>query len=374
MSIRFLHTADLQIGKPFRQFPTDLASKLRDARFETLKRIASLARDHRVDAVLVAGDCFDEIAVDDDTLWRFKVALEPFGGMWVLLPGNHDLATTESPWSGLRRLSLPANVSIADEPTPLAIRGKAVVLPAPLRRRREASDLTQWFDTAATEDQLIRIGLAHGSVRELLPEGAGAPNPVARDRAERARLDYLALGDWHGQLQVTERTWYSGTPEPDRFRANEPGYVLEVAVESPGALPLVEAIPIGRYRWIDQRVDLMPSEVDGIRHDIRQALGVPDHELERLLVCLRLHGTVDLASDLATDDVLSDLRARVFYLQDDDTGLTPEPTEDDLDSIDTTGFVRAAMDRLREQIGGPESPVARRALALLYGLHHKDHG
>ncbi len=70
MSIRFLHTADLQIGKPFRQFPAELASKLRDARFETLKRIASLARDHRVDAVLVAGDCFDGIAVDDDALRR----------------------------------------------------------------------------------------------------------------------------------------------------------------------------------------------------------------------------------------------------------------------------------------------------------------
>src|SRR6266446_5112006 len=121
MSIRFLHTADLQIGKPFRQFPVELASKLRDARFETLKRIASLARDHRVDAVLVACDSFDEIAVDDDTLRRFKVALEPFGGMWVLLPGNHDPATSESPWSGLRRLSLPGNIVIADEPSPILI-------------------------------------------------------------------------------------------------------------------------------------------------------------------------------------------------------------------------------------------------------------
>ena len=372
MSIRFLHTADLQIGKPFRQFPTDLASKLRDARFETLKRIASLARDHRVDAVLVAGDCFDEIAVDDDTLRRFMVALEPFGGMWVLLPGNHDPAVTESPWSGLRRLSLPANVSIADEPTPLSIRGKAVVLPAPLRRRREATDLTQWFDTAATEDRFIRIGLAHGSVRELLPEGSGAPNPVARDRAERARLDYLALGDWHGRLQVSERTWYSGTPEPDRFPSNEPGYVLEVAIENPGALPLVEEIPIGRHRWIDQRVELTPGDRDQICEDVRRAVGVPDHELENLVLRLRLQGTIDLATNLAVDDVLNDLRARVFYLEDDDTGLTPEPTEDDLDSIDTRGFVRDAMKRLREQPGGPEAAVARRALALLYGLHHRD--
>jgi DNA repair exonuclease SbcCD nuclease subunit len=372
MSIRFLHTADLQIGKPFRQLPAEVASKLRDARFETLKRIASLARDHCVDAVLVAGDCYDEISVADDALWRFKIALESFCGTWILLPGNHDPATSISPWNRLRGLSLPANVVIADEPIPISIDGKAVLLPAPLRRRREASDLTQWFDNAATEEGLIRIGLAHGSVRELLPEGIGAPNPVALDRAERARLDYLALGDWHGRLQISERSRYSGTPEPDRFRPNEPGYVLEVTIERAGALPSVEAIAIGRYRWMDKPVELTPGDRDQICEDVRRAVGAPDHELENLVLRLRLQGTIDLATNLAVDDVLSDLRARVFYLEDDDTGLTPEPTEDDLDSIDTRGFVRDAMNRLRQR--GPEAAVARRALALLYGLHHQDRG
>jgi DNA repair exonuclease SbcCD nuclease subunit len=235
MTIRFLHTADLQIGKPFGQFPPEIAAPLRAARFDTLKRVALLGRDRGVDAVLVAGDCFDDIAVSDDTLRRFKVALEPFGGVWVLLPGNHDPAMAESPWTRLRRLSLPSNVIIADEPKPSPISNNAVVLPAPLRRRRDAADLTEWFDTAVTED-LVRVGLAHGSVREFLPDGSEAANPVALQRAELARLDYLALGDWHGRLQVSERTWYSGTPEPDRFRSNEPGYVLEVAIDRPGWL------------------------------------------------------------------------------------------------------------------------------------------
>ncbi len=226
MGTRFLHTADLQIGKGFGQFPNDVAGELRAERLKTLKRIASLARDRSVDAVLIAGDCFDN-AVADETLRRLKVALEPFEGTWVLLPGNHDPAIAESPWSRLRRLFLPANVIIADEPTPIAIGSDAVVLPAPLRRRRDLADLTEWFDTAVTDDRLFRIGLAHGSVREFLPETSEAANPVVCDRAERARLDYLALGDWHGRLQVSERTWYSGTPEPDRFRSNEPGYVLD---------------------------------------------------------------------------------------------------------------------------------------------------
>jgi hypothetical protein len=78
----------------------------------------------------------------------------------VLLPGNHDPATAESPWSRLRRLSLPANVLVADEPKPIFIGGTAVILPAPKRRRHDVADLTDWFDTAERGDHLIRIGLA----------------------------------------------------------------------------------------------------------------------------------------------------------------------------------------------------------------------
>lgn len=365
MTIRFLHTADLQIGKPFGQFPPDIAAPLRVARFDTLRRIALLARDHSVDAVFVAGDCFDDIAVSDDTLRRFKIALEPFGGVWVLLPGNHDPAIAELPWTRLRRLSLPRNVIIADEPQPIPIGDKAVVLPAPLRRRRDAADLTDWFDTATTEDRLFRIGLAHGSVREFLPEASGTVNPVALDRAERARLDYLALGDWHGCLQVSERTWYSGTPEPDRFRSNQPGYVLDVAIDSPGALPSVDMILINQYRWFQRSVQVLPGGAEEIRHAVAEV------DAASLVLRLDLEGTIDLATRASLDEAISDLRAQVFHLEADESRLTTEPTEDDLDGIDTAGFVRGAIDRLRGTSEGSDANAARRALALLYGLHHQ---
>jgi hypothetical protein len=70
-----------------------------------------------------------------------------------------------------------SGVSLIDEPKPIVIDDKAVVLPAPKRRRRDVADLTDWFDTAITDDRLIRIGLAHGSVPGLLPETSEAANP-----------------------------------------------------------------------------------------------------------------------------------------------------------------------------------------------------
>lgn len=364
--MRFIHTADLQIGKAFGQFPADVASVLRSARLETLRRIAQLAEERSVDAVLVAGDCFDDVAVSDETLRRFKVALESFGGQWILLPGNHDPAIAESPWSRLRRLGLPKNITIADEPKPIEVADKAVILPAPLRRRRDAADQTAWFDQADASDRLVRIGLAHGSVREFLPQASEAANPVALDRAETARLDYLALGDWHGCLQVSQRAWYAGTPEPDRFRTNEPGFVLDVTIDGREALPKVERVPLAKHQWIDRSVEVAP----GGSEELKRGLGPSDGELSTSILRLRVQGTVDLATRAEIEEALADLRARTLHVIVEDNDVVVEPSDDDLDSIDTAGFVRAAMERLREMEQGAEAAVARRALGLLYGLHH----
>jgi DNA repair exonuclease SbcCD nuclease subunit len=57
--IRFLHTADLHLGKPFGRFPEELRGRLREARHATIARLAAAARAHGAADILVAGDSFD---------------------------------------------------------------------------------------------------------------------------------------------------------------------------------------------------------------------------------------------------------------------------------------------------------------------------
>ncbi|NBS46475.1 MAG: hypothetical protein EBS99_05500, partial [Betaproteobacteria bacterium] len=156
-----------------------------------------------------------------------------------LLPGNHDAALSESVWTRAQRDALvPPNVRLCLRPEPVEIEGRMVVLPAPLTQRHSLSDLTEWFAAAETPAGLPRIGLAHGAVQGILAEDIDSANPIVQDRATRARLDYLALGDWHGTKQIDARTWYAGTPEPDRFKDNDPGNALVVTIDGPGAPPV----------------------------------------------------------------------------------------------------------------------------------------
>ncbi|WP_102957805.1 metallophosphoesterase family protein [Mangrovicella endophytica] len=365
--IRILHTADWQIGKPFGGYDLDRRGELRAARFGAVERIAALAKQRGCDAVLVAGDAFDDNTVSDRELRRTLDAMRGFAGPWVLLPGNHDAALSVSVWTRLRSMIEAANVVIADAPEPITLcDGRLAILPAPLTRRHEGADLTAWFDTAETPRGAVRVGLAHGSVANRLPEAAESGNPIADDRAERARLAYLALGDWHGFIEIAPRTYYSGTPEPDRYPANQPGHVALVEIDAPGAPPRVERVEVARFRWAEVSVHLL-----GDAGELDAALAAFDRPGETL-VQLRLEGRLPLRERVSLEKRLADWSARFFDLRVDDGGLVDEPDGDDLDAIDVAGFVRVAIERLRAKAADPADPE-REAAALALRIAYVEH-
>lgn len=370
--MKILHTADWQLGKPFGAIEGDMAAVLREERFEAVKRIAALARERAVDAVLVAGDVFDSPTVPDTILRRLLAAIADYPGPWVLLPGNHDPALAESPWTRLVQLGPPDNLHLAIEPVPVRLcDDRLVVLPAPLQRRHEPDDVSAAMDRMESPPDALRVGLAHGSVVGFDTEGEAA-NRIAPDRVTAARLDYLALGDWHGTRRIAPKIWYSGTPEPDRFRDNDPGHVLLVELDAPGEEPRVTQQRLGRFRW--QRIDYRcgtageRDEAETLDRELASRIGEDDEAVVRI----RLEGAADLAGRRRLEEVLERWRARCRYLECDLDALRDEPTEADLDAIDHGGFVRAAVERLRiltQEGEEAERARARTALRILHGEH-----
>jgi hypothetical protein len=364
---RFLHTADWQIGRQYQTFDPEDAPALIDARFQAVERIAQMAAEQAFDAVLVAGDVFDAQTVSDRSIRRLFNAMATFDGPWALIPGNHDAALAESVWTRAMRLDvIPPNVHIALEPGVMLFPDQGLaVLAAPLTQRHTHSDLTEWFDNAQTPAGLLRIGLAHGSVQGILAEGIDSPNPIAPDRAARARLDYLALGDWHGAKQVDARTWYSGTPEQDRHKSNDAGHVLQVDIAGPGAMPDVHMAPTGQYPWRQwERGLAVASDIDEF---IQQLAGL--ESLKRpCVVDIALYGETDLAGEYRLRDALGRAQAIHRSLRADLSRLRLMPTDDDIADLRADGYLGEVVAELRDTQQGENSDVAREALIILAGL------
>jgi len=284
------------------------------------------------------------------------------------LPGNHDRARSNGLWDRIRAKNAP-NVVVLAEPEPHEIEDGVWLLPAPLMFRHESEDPTGAFDAMPTPGAVLRLGLAHGSIRDFSSRGE-TPNQIAPDCAQLSSLDYLALGDWHGTLEVGPRTWYAGTPETDRFERDAPGQALLIEL-APSVEPTVSSLRTGKFQWLkrDWRVDdqsTFDAECDELLGQIEPA---------NTLLQLTLAGITGLADRVAIiSKIESDLQHQLRYLDLRADELVGRPTEDDLAALNIEGILGTAATKLQTKIeaGGPEALLARQALERLFVEYAKE--
>jgi hypothetical protein len=369
--VRFVHTADWQIGKVFNFLDDSASHAVQDARLEVITTIGRLAREHRAPVVLVAGDVYEHAGVGDLLLNKPLERMRNFLSIaWHLIPGNHDPDRPSGVWDRLCRRELPANIHVHRHAEPVPIGdGSAWLLPAPLQRKRSLGDLTAFMDDAATPEGAVRIGLAHGSVRDFSASPGHTANRITPNRPETARLDYLALGDWHNVLEIGPRCWYSGTPEPDDFDQPASGTALLIDLPGPGALPCVTPLATGCFHWHREQVMIHgAADIDLLEERLRTGHADP----ARLLVRLEVDGTLSLADRLRFDEQIGQrLRAALRCLDLQDRLLVAAVAED-LDAIASGGILRAAAERLSGLVAGAtgeQREIAQMALLRLCVEH-----
>ncbi|TGN47142.1 DNA repair exonuclease [Paracoccus liaowanqingii] len=367
MRFRCLHSSDLHLGKPFGGYPEGIRNRLREARHGAIGRLARAARDHGAGVVLLAGDSFDAETPAPDTLRQaLRAMAEAADIRWILLPGNHDSLAASELW---RRIGAdgPPNLQPILNPEPVALAEGVWLLPAPCTQRRAGRDLTEAMD-ASTPSGALRIGLGHGPILDF-DEGGGRAGIIPPDRAARSGLDYLALGDWHGQMPVGSATWYSGTPEADGFKHDTRPGALLVDLAGPGAAPQVQPLPLGQFRWLRPHLDLLPG--DAAADSLDRVL--PARDRRDHLVSLTASGRLALADRATLDAALQDLAPDFGWFGADLSALQVEARPDDLDLIDRAGALRHAAEALLSdsqapQLSQADRDIAAAALSRLYSF------
>ncbi|NQV11039.1 MAG: DNA repair exonuclease [Cyanobacteria bacterium] len=346
--LRFLHTADWQLGKPYaRVSDADKRARLRQERLSAIGRLGVVACQQGAAFIAVAGDLFDS---PQPTRADVSAACSAIGALKLpvlVIPGNHDHGGAGSLWQEAyfkeEKAQLAPNLQVLLDRQPFALGTiglpGGVLLPCPLLRKAEPLDPTAWLrhlDFSPWVDQ-PRIAIAHGSI-----QGFGALEssdtddenpPVPTNRIDLASLpaaeiDYIALGDWHGLKQVGPRAWYAGCHEMDRFPRSADycsGQVLVVSVAR-GALPEVVPVPTGGLRWhhLQHRFN-SDDDLGRLEQLLRDAIGLRSNED---LLLLELDGSLSLAMATRLQDLLERLEARLLRLKRRDrTNVAPDPTE-----------------------------------------------
>lgn len=371
MAFKFIHTADWQIGRAFGRFDRELAHELRLARLDAIDRIADHARALSIQHVLVAGDIWDQDSPTDKTLHATLERLTKASHVtWWLLPGNHDPARPNGLWDRLLKSGvfvIPKNVKAVLAPQPIALEEDVFLLPSPWMSNLPGVDLTTWMDGAETPDGALRIGLAHGAVHGFGDDDE-ADAEIAATRVDTARLDYLALGDWHGLKHVNARTWYPGTPEPDRFPRNKPGQCLAITLDSQGAEPTVTPLETAQYTWLRSEFSVRPGMT---AQDIFAAVFQDGTPHQQMLLQLTLTGRMRPQDQADLNNYVARLADAVAYLEVRADDVQALVEEEDLDRLGDGGSLRRAGEDLLQLAQDQTQSEAKRqdarhALTLLF--------
>lgn len=372
---RILHTADWQIGKPYRWIEDpQKQARLQQERVEAVLRIAEVSNQEKVDAVLVAGDLFDSSTVAAAMVMEVLEAIGSIAAPVIVIPGNHDHGGAGGIWrrEDLRRQMQDrcTNLHLLLKPEPYVVAG-LTLLPCPLQRQRDSRSPSLWLEQVNWMDidpAKPRVVLAHGSVQDFGAEGQ--VNHLCLDHLPSDQVDYVALGDWHALLEVDQRTWYSGTPEPDRFPSGADDLRAQVLVVDlrRGLLPKVMPHHTGRLRW--HRITMtLNSDADLARleQQLDESVG---RRVGRDLMRLELNGQLGLQGHLQLHERLAVLREQLLHLRLRGK-LQRQPTAQEVDQlllrIDSP-LVSSIASGLQEELLSSADPLVEQALFELHRL------
>jgi DNA repair exonuclease SbcCD nuclease subunit len=375
--MRFLHTADWQLGMTRHFLAGDAQPRYSAARRDAVAGLGALAAEVGAEFVVVAGDVFEHNQLAPQVIGQSLEAMRAIGVPVYLLPGNHDPLDASSVYtSALFTAECPDNVRVLDRAGIHQVRPGLEIVAAPWRSKAPTTDLVAEVLEGLSTGPAIRVLVAHGGV-DVLDPNRDKPSLIRLARLDealvRGALHYVALGDKHSLTQVgdTGRVWYSGSPEVTNFDdvESDPGHVLVVDIDEPGGTVSVAPRRVGHWRFVtlhrqvDTRRDIADLDInlDGFG------------EKERTVVRLALTGSLSV-TDRAALDACLDRYARLFAwlgLWERHTDLAVIPADGEFTDLGIGGFAAAAVDELvaTARDGDAQSAVdAQAALGLLLRL------
>ena len=371
--VKFLHTADWQLGMTRHFLAGEAQARFDGARIDVIRTIGALAVDEGCSFVVVCGDVFESNQVSRQVILRAFEAVSATPQVpFYLLPGNHDPLDASSVYkSPTFTKHKPSNVVVLEDPNPVDAVSGVELVPAPWFTKRPLTDLVADACDQMEDAEAVRIVVGHGAVDTLSPDTAD-PALISlsslEERIDMGQIQYAALGDRHSTTDVgtSGRTWYAGAPEPTQYVEVDPGNVLVVNLDVDQIS--VQRQPVGAWRFIQEDWELTgDADLDALE-DWLNGIEAKD----RTIVKLAPVGQVSLAQKARLDNLLehhADLLA-ALETWERRSELVVIPDDADLIDLGLSGFAREALDNLGDLAASSDEAavVARDAIALLHRL------
>ncbi|MBI4128382.1 MAG: DNA repair exonuclease [Parcubacteria group bacterium] len=265
--VTFVHTSDIHLGKAFTQLGVKGAEQRAQLR-ATFEKVVDQTIEWHAAFLVIAGDLFDipdPAPVEVATAKRAFARLNEVGCAVVLVPGTHDYFGQGTVYTD--RSLFGGNVYIFHEETSFVFSDHDITFYGKANTS-ERSNESPLAGLARKQGTRFHVALAHGSARDKDHGDRMSSSlyyPFDTREIEKLAMDYVALGHWHGLMEITPTVWYSGSPEPLTLTQTRSGYINKVLLEE-GKPTVVHRERVGRRSFDRVTIDLTGvADVDFVR-------------------------------------------------------------------------------------------------------------
>jgi exonuclease SbcD len=236
---RLLHTSDVHLGA-YDSGRSEQRDVLRAELEQGFRSIIDKCRIENVDALLIAGDFFDNARVREETLEFAATEIARAEIPVVLLPGNHDhVGSSGSVYDRFDFVGAAPNLHLMRAPGGETVSlGDAEIEVWGRSHTEEEPNFTPFADAPPRGEAAWQIGIGHGHY--IHPAAALQHSfHIYETELEAMDRDYVALGHWERLVRVAAGSMtaaYSGAPES--LSGSIGGRVLLVDLQEDGSVQL----------------------------------------------------------------------------------------------------------------------------------------
>lgn len=303
--LKILHAADFHLDTPFEGLPEEKTKLRRTEQRMLLSSLAELARNERVDLILLPGDLVDGERVFYETEGALLRAFGSVACPVVIAPGNHDCFTPKSIYS---RIRFPENVFVfqKNEIECLEFDELGVRVFGAAFTDRTSRPLLEGFH-AERYPGTINLLCLHGEtdVKD------SRYDPITTRQLEESGIDYAALGHIHkgSGLRKAGETFYSwpGCPEGRGFDETGERFVSIAEIDRESREVSLRNVSIARRKY-----EILPVDISGTEPILAIHSLLPD-DTQSDIYRIVLTGETDSSADTAM--LQNSLEGLFFHLQ-----------------------------------------------------------
>ena len=309
--IKVLHCADLHFDTPFKELSKEVSDTSKNELLEVFKKIIDLAIEENIEVLLIAGDVFDNLTVNKNTLFFISDQVKRIKNIKVFIsPGNHDPYNEKSFYS---MINWPENVYIfkGDMEFKEVEELNLIVWGAGFRNNYENETLLRGVKV---DNNKINIMLLHGEITST--NRKNEYNPIYISDIYNSNIDYIALGHRHkfsGILKEGMTNYaYSGCPQGRGFdEEGEKGVIIGEVYKGGTNLRF---FPVCKRIYVTKEIDITGSNnYDEVILKVLSDLS--NEEIDKNFYKIILKGELKEHFNLKENLLLEKLKNKFYYIK-----------------------------------------------------------